>query len=189
MVASKKKLRQQTNHIKDADMPNKASKFDKEAVAAPKFTDDQLFSTNVGGNVPLKAKREKLKENRFKEIENSRKSKVDELLIKRLQDKMNRKEAAGLDPLPQKKRKVTEDDDLEDLWATAAPVISQNFNRYKTDFARKDHLKVKAVINPTGGQSYNPAVKDHKVLLRGVAKKEEELVEKDLKDLQKIRPM
>lgn len=49
--------------------------------------------------------------------------------------------------------------------------------------------KVKAVINPTGGQSYNPAVKDHKVLLKGVAKKEEELVEKDLKDLQKIRPM
>ena len=102
---------------------------------------------------------------------------------------MNRKEAAGLDPLPKKKIKVTEDDELEDLWETPNQVISNNFNRYKTEFARKDHLKVKAVINPTGGQSYNPAVKDHKVLLKGVAKKEEECVEKDLRDLQKTRPL
>ena len=102
---------------------------------------------------------------------------------------MNRKEAAGLDPLPQKKVKVTEDDELEDLWAAPREIVSQNFNRYKVEFAKKDMTKVKAVINPTGGQSYNPAVKDHKVLLKGVAKKEEELVEKDLKDLQKIRPM
>ena len=50
-------------------------------------------------------------------------------------------------------------------------------------------MKVKAVILPKGGLSYNPTDKDHKALLRKVALKEEEIVEKNLKDLKKVRPL
>ena len=112
---------------------------------------------------------------------------------------MANREAAGLDPSPpHKKRKPsnrTYDEDelyggkLEDIWSTPLEVKSKKFNQYKTNFAKKDHTNVKSVINPTGGQSYNPALKDHKNLLKKVAKKEEEIVEKNLKDLKKVRPL
>jgi hypothetical protein len=42
---------------------------------------------------------------------------------------------------------------------------------------------------PKGGLSYNPRADQHKALLRTVAQKEEEIVEKNLKDLKKVRPL
>lgn len=86
-----------------------------------KLTDDQLFSTNVAAG-GLKTKREKLKADRFKEIEYARTSKTEQVLIKRLSAAIDRKAAAGKDQGPQKKRKANEDEmyggELEDLWST-----------------------------------------------------------------------
>jgi len=48
---------------------------------------------------------------------------------------------------------------------------------------------VKAVVLPTGGQSYNPSVKDHKNLLKKVSEKEEEQVQKNLKNLKSLHPL
>ena len=56
------------------------------------MTSDNLFSTNVNkGN--LKEKREKLKADRFKALE-YQKSKVDEKIVKRNMEKMERKASA-----------------------------------------------------------------------------------------------
>lgn len=44
------------------------------------------------------------------------------------------------------------------------------------DFAAKDETKVKTVVLPKGGQSYNPKSGEHKKLLKDVAVKEEEIV-------------
>lgn len=55
--------------------------------------------------------------------------------------------------------------------------------QYKEGFAKKDTIKVKQVIVPKGGHSYNPNAADHKKLLKEVAGKEEEIVQKRLENL------
>lgn len=44
------------------------------------------------------------------------------------------------------------------------------------------------MILPAGGQSYNPNIADHKSLLKNLATVEEKQVEKELKDLKKLKP-
>ena len=66
---------------------------------------DDLFTTNLSKE-NLKKKREKLKADRFKQIEYNTRSKVDEVLIKRMVGKMTRREAAGLEPV-KKQQKTT----------------------------------------------------------------------------------
>lgn len=129
----------------------------------------------------LKKKREKLKADRFKEIENATFSKARDMLVKREQRKASRR-------VPVKK--TTEDDELMDLWGAPAEVKSVKFDQYKrTQSQRRDHAVVKQVILPVGGQSYNPSNQAHKSLLNQVADKEQQIVEKDLKDVLQRRPL
>lgn len=79
-------------------------------------------------------------------------------------------------------------DEEHDIWGSSRKITSKAFESYKDTYA-KTGVKVKAVILPKGGLSYNPTDKDHKALLRKVALKEEEIVEKNLKDLKKVRPL
>jgi len=65
--------------------------------------------------------------------------------------------------------KRTEEDDMVDLWAAPAEVISKSFDHFKTGFAKRDHSKVKSVIMPVSGMSYNPSNLAHKNLLHHVA--------------------
>lgn len=58
---------------------------------------------------------------------------------------------------------------------------------YKT-FAETKTVKVKQVVAPKGGQSYNPKSNDHKKLLKDVAVKEEEIVQERLEKLRQLRP-
>lgn len=79
--------------------------------------------------------------------------------------------------------------ELEDIWGSERKVLSKKFESYKTTYAQKDQIKIKAVILPKGGLSYNPLSKEHKALLKTVASKEEEIVAKNLADLKKVRPL
>lgn len=198
MVLSKKKLKKQTKSINETDnlelvAQNKANEI---KMAALKMTNDELFKSNTSGGEGLKQKREKLKANRFKEILDSKTSKTEEVLIKRYMATMARKEAAGLAPV-QKRQKVSnrvvrEDEqyggELEDIWSTGPVLRSKTHERYLNGFAKKDFVRVKPVINPAGGQSYNPALKDHKSLLQQVAQREEQIIEKNLKELRTTQP-
>jgi hypothetical protein len=139
----------------------------------------------------LKTKREKLKADRFKEIEYARTSKTEQVLIKRLSATIDRKAAAGKDLGPQKKRKANEDEmyggELEDLWSTPNDK-SRRMTTYKEKFAKLDQVNVKAVMIPKGGHSYNPTLKSHAELLKDAAKAEEEIVEKKVKDIKHVKP-
>ena len=157
--------------------------------------DSQLFSSNTKKD-GLKEKRAKLKEDRFKEIERSTKSRAEEKLINRYARKMTNRESMGLEPIPKRQKvanrkpKMEDDDlgDLDDIWATPSEIKSLKFHAFKEGFAKKDQLNVKSVILPAGGQSYNPNIADHKALLKNLAKIEETGVEKELKDLKKLKP-
>ena len=108
---------------------------------------------------------------------------------------MDRKASAGISTTPKKptsNRKYDENEfggELLDIWAAPAEIKSKKFETWKNGFSKKTAPNVKAVINPTGGHSYNPSVKDHKKLLKEVASTEEQIVEKNLKELRKLRPL
>jgi hypothetical protein len=53
-----------------------------------------------------------------------------------------------------------------DIWAAPTEIKSKKFDTWKNGFAKKTAPNVKAVINPVGGHSYNPSLKDHKKLLK-----------------------
>ena len=84
--------------------------------------DEDLFATNTGKGIDLKKRREKLKADRFKEIENATKSKTEEILVKRYKEKAARR-------VPVKK--PTEEDEMMDLWGAPAEVKSKKFDQYK----------------------------------------------------------
>lgn len=44
-------------------------------------------------------------------------------------------------------------------------------------------------MNPKQGHSYNPAMKDHKQLLHEVVEVEEKIIQENLKDIKKTRPL
>ena len=79
--------------------------------------------------------------------------------------------------------------DLMDIWGEDRKLTSNKMESYRNTYAKKDQHKIKAVMLPKGGLSYNPRAADHKALLKTVAAKEEEIVEKNLRDLQKVRPL
>ena len=68
--------------------------------------------------------------------------------------------------MPSKPRKIKdsdEEDEVSDIWGNESTVGSHH-QRFQ-EFTDKSRNKVKAVINPHGGQSYNPNAKDHKEVL------------------------
>lgn len=146
---------------------------------------DDLFTTNTKKE-GLKKVREKLKEDRFKEEVNMRTSKTETLLIKRLQKKMENKKPATGKKLTAEEEELGE---LEDLWSQPRKITSVKHEQYLNGFAKADQVKVKAVMVPIGGQSYNPSLRDHKQLLKDIASTEEEQVKKHLKELKKLNPL
>ena len=46
--------------------------------------------------------------------------------------------------------------DFLDIWSAPRAPKSKEFERYRNTFAKTDHVNVKAVVLPKGGQSYNP---------------------------------
>jgi hypothetical protein len=180
MGVSKKKTRKQTKITSDEvlDLVEKvhAKKQKKETLV---ISDDQLFSMNVGkGN--LKEKREKLKADRFKAPTHNRSS-VDEKIVKRNLDKMVRKASNSVKQQDRPKQLELFGGELEDIWGNDGKAMqevdrSMHMKRFKAGFSKKDKIDVKQVINPIGGLSYNPSMKQHKSLLLEVAQTEEKLV-------------
>jgi hypothetical protein len=70
-------------------------------------------------------------------------------------------------------------DEFADIWATPLEQ-SNNIKRFK-DFSSKTASKVKAVITPLAGQSFNPSAQAHKDVLKQVVAEEVQEIEKNLK--------
>ena len=67
---------------------------------------------------------------------------------------------------------------MEDIWATDLQV-SKHIYEFK-QFSKKAMPKVKAVMTPEPGQSFNPSAKDHFGVLKQVIDEEVKDIEKDL---------
>ena len=62
-----------------------------------------------------------------------------------------------------------------DLWADGN-AISKKTKQFK-DFSKSAMPKVKAILNPMGGQSFNPSATSHKSVLKQVLAEEEKDIE------------
>jgi len=70
-------------------------------------------------------------------------------------------------------------DEFADIWAT--PLENSNRIQKFRDFSSKSAYKVKAVVTPHGGQSFNPSAQAHKDVLNKVISEEIQEIEKNLK--------
>jgi hypothetical protein len=125
----------------------------------------------------LKQKREQLRSDRFKRELIARTSKTEQVLVKRIASKQK----------SQPEKKKTAEEDLEDLWASPYEVKSRSLSQFK-EFSKKDQVKVKPVILPKGGLSYNPSHKDHAQNLAEAAQREQAEIEKQEKQLKVLYP-
>ena len=101
----------------------------------------------------LKKKREKLAADRFKEKEDGHhKSKTEQAILKKLALKK-----------PPQKQNIKPVDPYGDLWANDNGP-SKRVQAFK-NFTNRSVTKVKAVMTPMGGQSFNPSAKSHKSVL------------------------
>ena len=101
----------------------RAKEIAKQHSAIP---DDQLFKVATKAK-DVKKKREKLKEDRFKEKEYLTRSPYEEVLVKRLIEKSERKQSQP--PAPPKKKE--DNDDFADLWSSENTTTSRNLSKFK----------------------------------------------------------
>ena len=159
-----KKIKQDDILQKFEDINREAG--EKEKAAA--LLDSELFTVNINKD-GLKKKREKLAADRFKEKDKgTHKSKTETAILKKLALKN-----------PPQKQNIKPIDPFEDLWATNNET-SKKSQRFK-DFSKGAMPKVKAILNPLGGQSYNPSASSHKSVLKQVIAEEEKDIETNYK--------
>ena len=102
-------------------------------------------------------------------------------MVKKLQKKILKKEEDAKKQGVTGKRKQKEEEE-EDIWGNDSKeeeVLSSQQKKFK-NFTKNNVIKVKSVVLPSGGQSYNPSARDHKKVLEKVVQEEE-------KDLEKVR--
>jgi hypothetical protein len=144
------------------------------------IVDSELFkvATKAAG---VRAKRDKLRGDRFKEKEYLTRSPYEEVLVKRMIEKAEKQ--ASLPPPNPPRRKKSEEEELEnlDLWADEKSNLQTSLKMGKfRDFTKKTIVKVNPVVLPLAGQSYNPNAKDHKEVIQRV-------VDEELKDLREVQ--
>eukprot|EP00347_Sterkiella_histriomuscorum_P017776 403348038 len=168
--------------------------------------DEDLFTVNAKKQ-NVKGEREKLKRDRFKEKEKIYTSKTEQDLLKRFILKQERNQSTGQHV--QKKKSESEDEDL-DIWNSSSTTASiprkitttftsvparieipkqkgKNFGKFQ-EYKKKKDIKVKAVVVPLGGQSYNPSAKDHKEVIQKVIAQEFEEVKEVERRMRHLQP-
>ena len=134
------------------------------AERAAALLDADLFTVNVNKD-GLQKKREKLAADRFKEKEGGHwKSKTEQAILKKLALKK-----------PPQKQNIKPVDPYADIWATGDGP-SNKVQKFK-NFTNRSLTKVKAVVAPMGGQSFNPSAKSHRGVLEQVLQEEEKDIE------------
>ena len=157
---SMKKIKQD-DVVQSFEQRNAAAGRAERAAALP---DADLFTVNVNKD-GLQKKREKLAADRFKEKEGGHwKSKTEQAILKKLALKK-----------PPQKQNIKPVDPYADIWATGDGP-SNKVQKFK-NFTNRSLTKVKAVVAPMGGQSFNPSAKSHRGVLEQVLQEEEKDIE------------
>lgn len=76
---------------------------------------------------------------------------------------------------------------LDDLWNEDTTKASRNGSKFRT-YTDTAITKVKQVVLPMGGQSYNPSAKDHKEVIQKVVEEELKEVAKAQRILKTLKP-
>jgi hypothetical protein len=152
-----KKENEQVKHMM-ADMHDAQEQQQKVAAMASA----SLFAINANKN---DKKREKLRADRFKQQIQAKVSKTERVLVKRLTEKGP--------AVPIKDSFAGE----MDVWSTpdSKGVNAKRFDAFKA----RSMAKVKAVMTPLGGHSFNPSVSAHKGVLNKVLREEVAEIEKE----------
>ena len=117
-----------------------------------------LFAVNVQKGLGVKRQREKLAAARFKAKERSR-GPTEETLLKKLAKKQPHSHPAARD---------YDQEMLMDIWGTKTPevvvkemTVQTNEQRNFKKFSATAMPRVKVLVLPEGGQSFNPSAADH----------------------------
>lgn len=177
----RKYKKENTDLVNDITEVN-AQKAQAKEMAAIK--DDDLFVINEGKTEDIKAAREKLAADRFKQY-NKERSKYERDQIKKLMKKPNITETKP-------KKKKTEKDNLFDIWNTpeeemGMKKISKNKMRDR-DILNKSKDNIKRVVLPHAGHSYNPPAAEHKKVIDQVVVEEIEDIRKEKKLEEELNP-
>lgn len=162
-MREKRTVKKSTRALNEDVKETMALKHDKEEREAEvqKMASSQLFSINASKN---DKKREKLAKDRFKQSVQKQTSSVETLLVKRLREKN-----------PPQKHADKDAEDM-DVWGTPS---TKGLNQIRFEaFKQKQMPKVKAVMKPLGGQSFNPSAAAHKGVLNKVYNEEKTEIEK-----------
>jgi hypothetical protein len=162
-----KRTKDQTAIYKALEKEGVENERQRKAAAIP---NDEMFAFNVGKGTNVRAVREKLAADRFKRAEIGPHSTAEFDKIRKLMRA----------PHTQPKVAPKNPDELVDLWATPLD-ISKRAKEFK-DFTKGAMPKIKALMTPHAGQSFNPSSKDHKQVLQKVLNEEVAEIEKNLKN-------
>lgn len=77
---------------------------------------------------------------------------------------------------------------MEDLWSTDNTAhLSKNIKTFR-EYKEKTTTKVKPIVVPHSGQSYNPSSKDHKDLIEKIVEEEKNEVKEFQRRLRYLKP-
>ena len=138
-----------------------------------KLKDEDLFVINEGKSENIKANRKMLADDRFKQY-NEERSKYERDKIKKLMK----------NPDLTKKKPKKQKEEVVDLWDTPEDQlgikITKNYRRDKAILDKK-HDKIKRVVLPLAGQSYNPPAVEHKSVMNKVVEEVKDQVDQEKK--------
>lgn len=145
-----------------------AKQNDKEAQKQKmaKLADKELFSVNVDKS--QLARRPKLAADRFKAKEQKGKSKVEQEILKKM----------ARNPTQSKPAQKSE---FADIWAD-----NTTENKWKTQFkafTKQQVTKVKAIVPPMAGHSFNPSAQAHTQVLKKVLDEEQRQIEEEMRTI------
>ena len=168
----KKMAKEEHEKMKDVLISKNKAQRQKDDLSAIK--DKDLFSVKVNKE-GLKEKREALKKDRFKRKAPETTSKAEFYKVKKFQETLKRRVDHG-DRGP-----------TDDLWGSGPIEVSRKMQKASA-FLVKQMPRVKAVILPEGGLSYNPSAKDHKVVISKVISEETKILDKQEKTHRTMNP-
>eukprot|EP00345_Euplotes_harpa_P008535 CAMPEP_0168342518 /NCGR_PEP_ID=MMETSP0213-20121227/15445_1 /TAXON_ID=151035 /ORGANISM="Euplotes harpa, Strain FSP1.4" /LENGTH=433 /DNA_ID=CAMNT_0008349437 /DNA_START=27 /DNA_END=1328 /DNA_ORIENTATION=- len=173
-MGNKRRMKQFTKNTRDElEDIIEINKLKQDEAEVAELKDSDLFVINEGKSEDIKRNREKLAKDRFKQYHKER-SKSERDKVKKFMTKTP--------PPPQTREKETRVKGLFDIWATpeehiGMKKISKNKIRDRNVLS-KSIDKIRRVVVPHAGQSYNPPAVEHQKVIS-------KIVEEEVQDIQK----
>ena len=175
-MAKSKKGWKRKNKQEIRDVQNdmiESNKLKNEKIKAENIKSEDLFTLTDSKDTKVRANREALKADRFRQYRVP-KSFNENVKVKKMLRSGNTKVYK-----PDFSKPLNEEPEV-DLWGSSAPVVPSNRHDEKArKFLKSTRVVVKRIVKPMGGQSYNPSMKDHADVIKQVVEEEIEEIKED----------